>query len=170
MSEQLSERVVTLGRCLRRALEKRLNGVSETKMWTAKSKRRQLAAFTLTELLIVLVIIGILVLMALPALMPLISRTRSVEAKQMLTHLHTLEKVYFYENSKYSPELKDIDFEQEKLTTEEGGKANYRIEIKEASPAGYLAVATAVVDFDGDGVFNVWEIDQNQQLREVVQD
>ncbi len=141
-----------------------------TKMWTAKTKRWQLDAFTLTELLIVLVIIGILVLMALPALMPLISRTRSVEAKQMLTHLYTLEKVYFYEKSKYSPDLQEIGFEQEKLTTEEGGKANYRIEIKEASPAGYLARATAVLDFDGDGVFSVWEIDQNQHLKEVIED
>jgi type IV pilus assembly protein PilE len=34
-------------------------------------------AFTLPELLIVLVIIGILVLLALPRLMPLISRTKA---------------------------------------------------------------------------------------------
>jgi type IV pilus assembly protein PilE len=129
----------------------------------------RLPAFTLTELLIVLVIIGILVLMALPALMPLISRTRSVEAKQMLTHLQALEKTYFYEHSRYSPNLDDIGFEQEKLTTE-NGKANYQIIITTASPTTFAARATSVVDFDGDGTFNVWEIDQSQNLVEVTKD
>jgi type IV pilus assembly protein PilE len=129
----------------------------------------RLPAFTLTELLIVLVIIGILVLMALPSLMPLISRTRSVEAKQMLTHLQALEKTYFYEHSRYTNNLDDIGFEQEKLTTE-NGKANYQVVITTAGPATFTARATSVVDFDGDGTFNVWEIDQGQNLVEVTKD
>ncbi|MBY0425126.1 MAG: prepilin-type N-terminal cleavage/methylation domain-containing protein, partial [Cytophagales bacterium] len=88
-----------------------------------------LAAFTLTELLVVLVIVGILVLLALPNLMPLISKAKSTEAKVQLEHLHTLEKSYFFEHSKYSTSLEDIGFVQEKLTTEgTDGKANYRIE------------------------------------------
>lgn len=128
------------------------------------------AAYTLTELLIVLVIIGILVLMALPVLMPLISKTRSVEAKQMLKHLHMLEKTYYYEHSRYSNDLKTIGFEQEPLATAEGGKANYRIEILSATNTSYTARATAVVDFDSDGQFNVWETDETQNLREVTQD
>jgi len=129
----------------------------------------RLAAFTLTELLIVLVIIGILVLLALPALMPLISRTRSVEAKQMLTHLQALEKTYFFEHAKYTGSLDDIGFEQEKLSTE-NGKANYRIEITSSAPTQFSARATSVVDFDGDGTFNVWEIDQDKNLVEVTKD
>lgn len=129
----------------------------------------RLDAYTLTELLIVLVIIGILILMALPVLMPLISRTRSVEAKQMLTHLQTLQKTYFYEHSRYADGLDEVGFEQEKLTTEEG-KANYRIEVVTAGPATFQARATAVVDFDGDGTYNVWEIDQDQNLTEVTKD
>ena len=129
----------------------------------------RLPAFTLTELLIVLVIIGILVLMALPSLMPLISRTRSVEAKQMLTHVQALEKTYFYEHSRYANSLDDIGFEQEKLATE-NGKANYQIVITAAGPTTFSARATSVVDFDGDGIFNMWEIDQNQNLVEVTKD
>ena len=132
---------------------------------------KKLKAFTLTELLIVLVIIGILVLMALPVLMPLISRTRSVEAKQMLKHLYSLERTYFYEHSKYSAVLEDIGFEQEQLVNDNNsGKANYRIEVIEAGPATFRGRATAVVDFDGDGLFNVWEIDQDQNLTETVKD
>ena len=37
-------------------------------------------------------------------------------------------------------------------------------------PGGFVGKATAVVDFDGDGQFNVWEIDQDKSLREVTKD
>lgn len=138
---------------------------------TLHQRSQKIAAFTLTELLVVLVIIGILVLLALPNLMPLISKAKSTEAKIQLEHLHTLEKSYFYEHSKYSTDLTAIGFEQEKLSTEaENGKANYRIEVTSASQNTYGARATAVTDFDGDGVYNVWEIDQEKNLKEVTKD
>jgi type IV pilus assembly protein PilE len=130
---------------------------------------KKLSAFTLTELLVVLVIIGILVLLALPKLMPLISKAKSTEAQLQLGHLHTLEKSFFYMKSKYSSSFEDIGFEAEKLVTE-GGNANYRIEIIESSATGFKARATAVVDFDGDGKFNIWEIDQDKNLVEVTKD
>lgn len=126
--------------------------------------------FTLTELLITLVIIGILVLIAYPNLMPLISSAKSTEAKLQLEHLHTLEQNYFYTYSIYSDNLSDIGFEQEKLTTEEGGRANYKIEIVKASNNSFLATATAITDFDGDGNYNVWEIDENKSLKEIIKD
>jgi type IV pilus assembly protein PilE len=132
---------------------------------------KNVSSFTLSELLVVLVIIGILVLLALPVLMPLISRTRSVEAKQGLKHIYTLEKTFFYEFSKYSGDLDKIGFEQEPLVTEgEDGKANYTFEIVQADVRGFMARATAVVDFDGDGEFNIWEIDEKSNLTEVVKD
>ena len=52
----------------------------------------------------------------------------------------------------------------------EGGNANYRIEIVSADERGFRATATAVVDFDGDGVYNVWEIDQDKELKEITKD
>ena len=66
---------------------------------------RTLRAFSLTELLVVLVIIGILVLVAMPNLMPLISMAKATEAQQQLTFLHSLEKSYFYTYSRYSADL-----------------------------------------------------------------
>ncbi|MEQ8712454.1 MAG: hypothetical protein RIC80_05530, partial [Cyclobacteriaceae bacterium] len=118
---------------------------------------------------VVLVIVGILVLIALPSLMPMISRARGLEAKQQLKHVHTLQKTYFYEYSRFSDDLIRLGFEQPKLV-EEGGNANYIVEIVEASPSLFLARAVAVVDFDQDGEFNVWEIDQDGILVEKVPD
>ena len=133
------------------------------------SFHRRLKAFSLPELLVVLVIIGILVLIALPNLMPLISKAKSTEAQQQLTFLHTLQKNYFYTYSRYSQSLEELNFEQSRLVTD-GGSANYRIEVVEASERGFRATATAVVDFDGDGEYNVWEINQDKELRETVKD
>lgn len=126
-------------------------------------------AYTLNEILVVLIIVGVLVMLAIPRLMPLISKAKSTEAKLQLNHLYTLQQGYFYEFSKYSEDLVEIGFEQEKLSTE-GGQANYRIEIIDSGPSHFIARATSIVDFDKDGVFNIWEIDSEKQLKEVVKD
>ena len=126
-------------------------------------------AFSLPELLVVLVIIGILVLIALPNLMPLISKAKSIEAQQQLTFLHSLQKSNFYTHSKYSSSLEEIGFEQSKLVSADGS-ANYLVEIIEISSNGFVATATSVVDFDADGIFNVWQINQDKELKEIIKD
>jgi len=138
-------------------------------MINTKKRGSTLSAFTLSELMVVLVIIGILVLMALPKLMPLISRAKSAEAQVQLGFLHGLEQNYFYMYSTYTTSLEEIGFEQSKLITD-GGTANYRIEIVQAGPNFFIARATAVVDFDRDGIYSVWEIDQDKKLKEVTRD
>jgi len=132
---------------------------------------RKLKAYTLTEVLVVLVIIGILVLLALPNLLPLITRAKSTEAKVQLEHLQLLEKNYFYEHSKYTKDLNELGFIQEPLSTDsKDGRANYRIEITDATNITFTGKATAVVDFNGNGTYNVWQIDQDKNLKEVTPD
>lgn len=130
---------------------------------------KKVSAFSLPEMLVVLVIIGILVLIALPNLMPLISKAKSTEAQQQLNFLYTLQRTHFYTYSRYSESLPELGFEQQKLVSD-GGGANYRIEIKEATEKGFRATATAVVDFNGNGTFNVWEINQDKELKETEKD
>lgn len=130
---------------------------------------KKVSAFNLQELLVVLVIIGILILIALPNLMPLIAKTKSIEAQNQLKHLYTLQRNYFFMHSKYTSDFKEIDFIPPK-TVKEGGRANYSYEIIESSHNSFKAKAISVTDFDGDNVFNVWQIDQEQNLKELVKD
>jgi type IV pilus assembly protein PilE len=125
--------------------------------------------FSLTELLVVLVIIGVLVLLALPRLMPVVTKAKTTEAKLNLKQVYMLEKSYKFEYDKYSPNLAEISFEQEKLITK-GGPARYRIEITNAELNSFRAIATSVVDFDNDGIFNVWEVTEEGYVKEITSD
>jgi type IV pilus assembly protein PilE len=133
--------------------------------------KRKVKAYTLTEILTVMCIIGILVLLVLPNLLPLITKAKSMEAKTQLAYLQSLQKNYFYEHSRYASDIAELGFVQEKLSTDgKDGKANYRIEISSAAQTSFTAKAVAVVDFNGNGTYNVWEIDQDKNLREVTPD
>jgi type IV pilus assembly protein PilE len=132
-------------------------------------KTKKLGAFTMFELLVVMAIIGILASSAVPIFLPMISKSKAIEAKLQLRHILQLEKSYFYVNSKYTTNLNDLSFEQSKLITADGN-ANYKIDVTDASVSSFTAKATAVADFDGDGQFNVWQITADEKLKEVTPD
>jgi type IV pilus assembly protein PilE len=125
--------------------------------------------FSLTELLVVIVVIGVLILLALPKFSSVVTKAKETEAKIILKHLHSLEEAYFFEKDTYTNDLAALGFEQEKMVTE-GGNARYKVEITKANTYEYTATATAIVDFDKDGVFNVWTIDQEGNLLQTVPD
>ncbi|MCE3226606.1 MAG: pilA [Bacteroidetes bacterium] len=134
-----------------------------------KASNYKVKGMTLIELLLVLALIGILLSMAVPKLMPLIGKTKSLEAQMQLKHVLNLQKNYFYINSKYSNSLDDIGFEQSKLVTQDG-KANYKIEIIEANNKSFVAKAVSVTDFDQDGQMNVWQVNQEEEIKELTKD
>jgi type IV pilus assembly protein PilE len=131
--------------------------------------KKKLCSFNLQEMLIVLAIIGILLLIALPNLMPLIAKAKSVEAQTQLKAIYNAEQQYFFMYSKYSSDLNEIDFKSPKLVTK-GGNANYAYEILQSSSNSFKVRATAVTDFNGDGQYNVWEIDQEGNPKQVTSD
>ncbi|NER12990.1 prepilin-type N-terminal cleavage/methylation domain-containing protein [Leptobacterium flavescens] len=130
---------------------------------------KKVPALNLQEMLIVLVIIGILLLIALPNLMPLIAKTQAIEAQTQLKAIYNAQTTYRYMYAKYSPEMTALDYEAPR-TVNENGNANYSYELLEATNASFKARATAITDFDGDGVFNVWEIDENGNPKQIVKD
>ncbi len=140
-----------------------------TKKENKKMKNKKIKAFSLAELLFVLGIIGILYLLVMPNQASAVAMARSIEAKSMLNQIYALEKSYNFMYTKYSNSLEEIGFEQEKLISE-GGQAAYRLVIEDATSNSFLIKAEAVADFDGDGQFNVWQIDQNKVLKELVKD
>ncbi len=139
---------------------------------TMKKKRGIWApedGFSLAELMVVLVIIGVLVLLALPRLLPVVTKAKTIEAKLMLKQLHTLQQSYKFEYDRYASSLSAIGFEQTKLVND-GGQARYRLEIVSADIKSFVAQAVAVVDFDEDGMFNVWVVDETGGIREKIPD
>ena len=71
--------------------------------------------------------------------------------------------------SKFSNDLNELDFEAPK-TVNENGTANYMYEILSASNADFKARATAITDFDGDGTYNVWEINEDGNPKQIIKD
>ena len=134
-----------------------------------KRKSGYIKAFSLAEILIVLAIMGILIMLVVPNQAGVASRTKSLEAQQELKMIQNLQYAYFLQFSKYSNDLTAINYVPHKLVTA-GGTANYEINIIEASVNGFKAKAEAVVDFNGDGKKNIWEIDQEGVLTEIQPD
>lgn len=134
-----------------------------------KFLHKKIPAYNLQELLVVLVIIGILILIAMPNFTGIINNTKSTEAKNNLTAIESFQSSYRFMYSSYARELDKIDFIPPK-TAAQGGNAYYTYEILNATKTTFIARATAVDDWDGDGIKNVWEINQDRQLVEVTKD
>src|SRR5438034_9360373 len=96
---------------------------------------KSIGGFSLTELMVVLVIIGVLVLLALPKLLPIVTKAKTTEAKLMLKQVYTLEQAYKFEHDHYTSALDEIGFEQEKLVAQ-GGQARYKCVIDSANEMG----------------------------------
>ncbi len=132
-------------------------------------KQKKVKAYSMSEVLVVLCIIGILIYLVVPNQTSVVTSAKSIEAQNMLSMVHGLEKSHFYRHSKYTADFEALGFEPA-LTIDKGGQAVYKIEVIEASLNAFKATATALQDFDGDGVYNTWQIDQDRILKEIVKD
>lgn len=101
--------------------------------------------------------------------MPLITKAKAVEAQTQLKAIYNAQTTHNYMYSKFSADFNELDFVAPK-TVKENGTANYRYEIVSADNATFKARAEAVTDFDGDGVLNVWEIDEQGNPKQIIKD
>lgn len=63
--------------------------------------KRKSAGFTLIELMIVVVIIGILAALAIPRFMRVASKAKQSEAKGLLKQVYSMQHAYFAQNDSY---------------------------------------------------------------------
>ncbi len=127
--------------------------------WLAKLRlnimlknQRKLKAFTLTELLVVLGIVGILTLLALPIFDNLGAKAYEAEAEMQLKHIKGLLESNKIRTFQYSGDLKEIGFTAPKLK-KDGGTSVFEYSIVEASKTSFIVLAKAAEDFDGDGTY-----------------
>ncbi|MDB3887379.1 type II secretion system GspH family protein [bacterium] len=131
--------------------------------------QKRLKAMSMIQIMGAILIAGILTAIAVTKMGGSVAKAKKVEAKNELEHLFSLQRLYHLEHAKYSDNVEDVDYEPSKLITE-GGRARYKIAIVEASNTSFTASATSVEDFDGDGVFNIWEINEERELTETQKD
>lgn len=134
-----------------------------------KFNNTKLKAFTLTELMVVLVIIGVLMLVALPVFDGLFGDAYSIEAQNQLRYIQSRQKTYYQKNFQFTADFQELGFTEPKSIFEEG-ESRYNYEIIKADRGSFIAKATAVADFDNDGQINIWQINEDGSPNEITPD
>lgn len=137
-----------------------------------KDRSRQ-KGFTLIELMIVVVIIGILAALAIPRFSAATVKTRQGEAKLVLKNICTMQMTYRVE----SPTNAYFTSGEVGSATNQNAFINLGVVIPQNAlysytivPSGAYYVATATADLDGDGYDDIWTIDQTGVLTPVQND
>lgn len=91
------------------------------------------------------------------------------EVTMSLSKVHELEMAYKEMFGHYTDNLYALVFIQDTLVTE-GGKANYHVTLERDTDSTFKATAISVIDFDGDGQFSQWQVDETGNLIETIKD
>lgn len=91
------------------------------------------------------------------------------EVTGVLNKVYELEMAYKEMFGHYTDNLYALVFIQDTLVTE-GGEANYQISLLEVTDSTFIATVISVVDFDRDGQFNTWTVNETGIITEIVKD
>ena len=121
---------------------------------TLPSTRKRFNGFSLMEVMIVVVIIGILAALAYPNLEKYLKRARQTEAKTNLSAIYTAQKIYFSLHQSYVDDINELD-----LSLAQGDLYTFTME---ASTSTFKAQAEG--NIDDDEALDIWTIEQNKIL------
>ena len=127
--------------------------------------------FTLIELMIVVVIIGILAALAIPRFMAATAKSKTSEAKQLLKQIYVMEQAYRQEYDTYWGNG---------VTADKNNPANFaRIGVSIMIAARYSYAMTAAANtftcvatanIDDDATIDTWQIDEAGALTNTIDD
>ncbi|UCB51868.1 MAG: type II secretion system protein [Candidatus Zixiibacteriota bacterium] len=127
-------------------------------------------AFTLIELMVVVVIVGVLAAMAIPRFMRTTAKSKQTEAKLILKQIYTTERAYRQERNAYYPGDASTIVAQPgdiiaPLGVEIMPAVHYSYSIT-GDGTGFTATAgsKATTGLDDDPTLDVWTIDQTGNL------
>ena len=130
--------------------------------------------FSLVELLIVIVIIGILAGIAIPRYMRSTVKAKQTEAKELLHQAYLMERSYFQTHDEYwipTPGVvadKDNPFAFDTLGVEIMSSARYSYTI--TGDQDHFTVTAVAERLDDDPAVDKWQIDQTGELKSIIDD
>ncbi len=101
--------------------------------------RKYMRGVTLTELMIVILIVGILGAIAYPNYREFAARAKRNEAKAELLRIATIQERFYLQNSTFASQLTQLGYPADTITT---GSESYTVRITSGDTSNFTARAT----------------------------